>query len=213
MKFKTLGHFTIALMLAAPMWVPAATTTAIPAVDPCANLIRCFNAGNFTAEVLQLTSSNMQNQRHHVVKINVRFRNVSDQPLILGYHAGSSTATDNLGNTYYYGRANTHDVSAQGIGVVESNKADPQFQLAPGQARNATFQIIRFNASNTEIGSGFNYDLTIDELAVLNGSQAIRTLRSNSLSFPALSANMPATVTTDQLAQKIVDLFERKKKK
>jgi len=223
MKFETLKFPLIAVLLATPAMLPADVMAAAPpvaalaAADPCANLIRCFNAGNFTGEVLQLVSGNMQGQRHHIVKVTVRLRNITDKPLILGYHAGSSTATDNLGNTYYYGRANTHDTSAQGIGVVESQKADPQFQLAPGQSRNATFQVIRFDAARTEIGTGFNYDLTIDELAILNGN-AIRTLRSNALSFAGLSANMPAagmvtgTVTPDEVAQKMLDLFHKKKK-
>jgi hypothetical protein len=164
----------------------------------------------------------MQGARHHSIKMTMRFRNVSDQPLMLGYHAGSSQAVDNLGNQYVYGRPGTHDTSVQGIGIVESNKADPQFQLAPGEARNATFQAIRFNAVRMAIGTGFNYDVTIDQLSVLSGGQTIRTVRQNSLSFPNLSPNMPTAmalpdantdVTPDQVAQKVFDLFNKNRKK
>ncbi|MEP7242942.1 MAG: hypothetical protein ABI885_04575 [Gammaproteobacteria bacterium] len=208
-----------ALSFAPTLLLAAAPATHAP--DPCAGVPRCFNAGPFTAEVLQLTSSSMQNARHHTIKMTMRFRNVSDQPLILGYHATSSAAVDNLGNRYIYGRPGTHDVSVQGIGIVESQKADPQFQLAAGQSRNASFQVIRFNAARTEIGTAFNYDLTIDQLTVLSGGQSIRTVRSDALSFPNLGANIPTAAllptsatgdaTVDQVAQKVLDLFKKKK--
>jgi hypothetical protein len=68
-------------------------------------------------------------------------RNVSSQPIILAYKATSDGATDNLGNRYYWGTAGTYDMSVTGIGKVEGRNADPQFVLAPGESRTATFSL------------------------------------------------------------------------
>lgn len=62
---------------------------------------------------------------HHVVRFNVRFRNMTNQPLSLGYKASTSKATDNFGNPYYWGRPGTHDTNSSGIGLVTSNSAAP----------------------------------------------------------------------------------------
>ncbi|MFI5242110.1 MAG: hypothetical protein ACHQRL_03800, partial [Gemmatimonadales bacterium] len=104
------------------------------------------------------------------------------------YHAGSNSITDNGGQRYYWGHAGTHDMSASGSGIVESNKADPQFILQPGESREASFQLVRFNVGNSQIGTGYTYDVVIDQLEPLPGGQ-IRSLRSYSIEFP----NLPLT--------------------
>jgi hypothetical protein len=98
----------------------------------------------FSAEVLQLNDAFAGNTRHHLVELNVRFTNLTDKPLILGYVNYTSSMTDNLGNAYIWGRPGTHDVSAQGIGVVDGAKLYVSFfndrgtllltpKLAPGE--------------------------------------------------------------------------------
>ena len=106
------------------------------AADACAGKKHCDSNQLFSAEVIGLTGS-IVGGRHHLVKMNVRFHNHSDHPIILAYVTGSSSGVDNLGNAYYYGRASTHDVSTQGIGLLEGRKADTQFELTPGESRNA----------------------------------------------------------------------------
>lgn len=110
------------------------------AQDPCAGSPRCFNAGSFTAEVIQVSPTAMTGgARHHLVTFNIRFRNVSDKPVILAYQSASSSARDNFGNAFTWGRPGTHDTSVKGIGMVAGRSVDTQFSLAPGQARNASF--------------------------------------------------------------------------
>ena len=198
--------------------------------DPCGGLPRCYNAGTFVAEVMQVSASAMTaGARHQAVAINLRFRNVSDKPVILAYRSASSAALDNFGNGFTWGRPGTHDTSVKGIGMVAGRSVDTQFALAPGQSRNATFNIIRFNAA-PPIGNAWNYDVVIDEIEVLPG-QVVRSARQNSLSFANLtagtfSASSAAAPMTDaapgatappadptDVANKMIDLFNRVKKK
>ena len=217
---------------------PAPATAAAPAApaaisapkDPCGGSPRCYNAGTFIAEVMQVSATAMTaGARHQSVAINVRFRNVSDKPIILAYRSGSSAALDNFGNGFTWGRPGTHDTSVKGIGMVAGRSVDTQFALTPGQSRNATFNIIRFNAA-PPIGNAWNYDVVIDEVEVLPG-QVVRSARQNSLSFANLTAGTfsgssaaasavdavtgagAQTADAADVANKVIDLFNRTKKK
>lgn len=198
------------------LYLPIASAAA--ADDPCANDHHCFNAGSFLAEVVQVQPSAMGNgARNHTVTFNVRFRNISDKPIILAYRSGSASGMDNFGNAYAYGRPN-HDGSAKGIGVVDGRNADPQFTLSPGQTRSAVFDIIRFNA-RAPVGTSFNYNLVIEELRVMaDQTHSLQTVRQNSLSFTNLAAGTSSaanlalgTSAEDpvQVAAKVFDLFKR----
>jgi hypothetical protein len=218
------ASFTSPLQAAATPDAPA-PAAAIPAAaaDPCNGSNRCFNAGSFLAEVMQVQTARIGG-RHESLSINVRFRNISDKPIILGYHSGSSAGTDNFGNAFYWGRSGTHDGSVKGIGYVTGRAADPQFVLQPGNARNATFGLIRYEAK-PPIGESYNYDVVIDELEILPGQQ-IRSARQNSVSFANLTSGSfrgtTATNAADQAPQgvaeatdtanKVIDLFNRLKK-
>lgn len=205
---------------------PVAAATPAVAADPCGGSPRCYHAGTFVAEVLQVSPSSMKGARHQTVSLNVRFRNVSDKPVILAYSSQSSAAIDNFGNRYTWGRPGTHDTSVKGIGQVSSRKADPQFRLEPGQSRSATFGITRFSAV-PPIGESWSYDVVIEELELLPGQQ-IRSVRQNSLNFANLAAGtftgLPGPAAVDALgnavpadatdaASKVIDLFNKIRKK
>jgi len=198
--------------------IPAATA------DPCGGSNRCFNAGGFLAEVVQVQTARVGG-RHESLAINIRFRNVTDKPVILAYKSSSSAAVDNFGNAYYWGRAGTHDTSVKGIGYSTGRSADPQFVLQPGQTRNATFGLIRYEAK-PPIGESYNYDVVVEELELLPGQQ-IRSTRQNSVSFANLTSGSfrgttaataadtaPAGVAdTADTANKVIDLFNKLKEK
>lgn len=223
LQFRNVGQSAVSaappqaapLAAAAPVAAsPAASAIpAAPAPDACEGKPRCYSAGPFAAEVLSLTGSIAGNKRDHVVRVNVRFRNVSNQPIILAYTARSSVLVDNLGNRYYWGTAGTYDTSASGIGIVQGNKADPQFVLNPGESRSAAFGLFRRGA--TGIGTSFTYDVSIEQLEVL-ASQQIRTLRQHTLNFPDLGmagggAAAAPTQNVGEAAQKLRDIFKRRK--
>lgn len=205
---------------------PATAGSAGVAPDPCGGSPSCYNAGAFTAEIAQLSATAMGNgARHHSIAINIRFRNVSNAPIVLGYKSGSSAAIDNFGNRYYWGRAGTHDTSVKGIGFVSGRTADTQFQLQPGQSRNATFNLIRYEA-RAPIGNAWGYDVVIDELEILPGQQ-VRTARENSLNFQNLTARsfagaavpgLPVAADalpsdTQEIANDVIGLFNKLKRK
>ena len=138
--------------------------------------------------------------RNHVIRLNVKFRNVTNQPIILAYHSGSSVAVDNYGSRYFWGRAGTHDTSATGIGLLAGRTADPQFTLNPGETRTATWQLFRPRPPTSPIGSGYTWDVTIDQLEVLPG--VIRSIREYALNFPDLAARAGAMAAPQGAAGK-----------
>jgi len=225
--FDALGQKAVATNAAAPAPPPKAT-------DPCGGSSRCFNAGAFIAEVTQVTPTAMaKGVRHHVVAFTIRFRNISDKPVILGYQASSSSAVDNFGNGFTWGRPGTYDTSVKGIGIVSARSADTQFSLAPNQARTATFNIVRYNAV-PPIGESWNYNVVIAEVEIQPG-QVVKSVRENSVSFERLapgsfpgasvaggSASGSATAAlndagvptdADAAVSKMIDLIHKKSKK
>jgi hypothetical protein len=207
----------LALSLGAHAAEPAAVA------DPCQGAPRCYNAGSFIAEVTQVSPTAMgPGVRHHTVSFTIRFRNVSNKPVILAYRSGSSAGLDNFGSGFTWGRPGTHDTSVKGIGMVVGNSVDTQFSLAPGQSRNATFGLIRFNAK-PPIGEAWNYDVVIEEIEIQPG-QMVRSVRQNSVSFTNLRpgtfpgvaggpAGGPAPGDAVETANRVLDLFDRMKKK
>ncbi len=162
----------------------ATATAAAPVADACTSQPRCYNAGPFTAQVTQVTAS--QSGSNHLVRLNIRFRNIGAQPLILGYTQNSGTMIDNYGNRYSIDRRYPDRV--KGIGLVSPGKADPQFVLNPGESRNATFEYSRY-VGKTAIGNAFNPDLAVEQLQVLP-SQQVRSIREYSINYPNLTAGM-----------------------
>ncbi|WP_411280758.1 hypothetical protein [Gemmatimonas sp.] len=145
-------------------------------IDVCAGVPRCYGSGPVRVDIMQMSAGDIANGRCHGMRLNVRVRNLSNEPIIIGYKGTSSGAVDNLGNRYYVGRAGTHDVSATGIGVVTGQAADPQFSLRPGESRNAVFTVTRFDAGRSERGRSVTWNATLVQLEI-TPSRQIRTGR------------------------------------
>lgn len=232
-QFRGLGDAPAPVSQTAPAPAaaqPAATATAAPAApavpqqDLCAGKPKCSHPGPFVAEVQNITSALSGTYQDHVVRINVQFRNVSDQPMILGYSAKSSKMVDDLGNEYHWGQANTYDRSVTGMGVVESRNANADFVLQPGQQRMATFQLVRYSTARKQLGMTFTWDFAVEELRVLPSNQ-ITTGRQYSLNFQNLEIRPPTGAgaaatggrgsqrqqTPAESMQQLKDLFKKKK--
>lgn len=197
---------------AATAATPPASLPAAPQQDFCAGILRCVSAGPFVAQVTGVTPQGGPKDRNHQLSLNVRFRNVSAESIVLGYKASSSNGTDNLGNQYYWGRAGTYDTSAAGIGIVSSREANASFVLAPGATRDATFKLIRYNSGGKQLGTGWVYDVVISQLEILP-SQQVRVGREFSLHFTDLSASGIAlgAASLDEAVNGLKDLFKKKK--
>jgi hypothetical protein len=117
--------------------------------------------------------------------MNIQFHNATNAPLILAYHDGSMVMVDNNGNTYIPAGGNPGQL--QGMGIDRGNQTDSQFQLGPGQTGYALFSVARYRAPNSPVGTGYSYNLTIDELQLQNDALAI-PVRTYNLNFPSLAA-------------------------
>jgi len=162
--------------------VPAATVSEAAPADPCAGKARCYATGPFIAEVVQLASGQKQGS-NHAVRVGVRFRNVTNQPLVLAYQESSGTMLDNYGQQYTVDWRSTTNVS--GIGITTRNKADAQFVLSPGEARTATFNYSRY-VGTTALGTVFSPDLVVEQLEVLPSGQ-VRSVREYAVNFVGLA--------------------------
>jgi len=196
---------------------PAASAAVAPTADPCAGLQRCASGGPFVAQVTSVVPVGTPQDRHHSLRLTVRFRNIGNAPLHLGYKSTSSAAIDNLGNRYAYGRPGTHDTSAAGIGLITGHGADPSFRLNPGESRDAQFTVTRFNSMGHQLGTAWVYDVVVSSMETLP-SQQVRVDRDHSLHFADLSAGSiaggaGATPTVNDAVQGILNLFDKNKNK
>ena len=168
----------------------AATPASMPAsnppparaaiADPCADDGGCSFANPVVAQVTQVSVTKVS--RYQFVKLNVRFRNLGDRPVVLCYTAGSAAASDDRGNRYVVGAG-----GVKGIGICTGRVADPQFALGPDQSREATFEYAVKLTGATILGTVWTASFTANELELLPGNQ-IRTGRELLLSFRDLAA-------------------------
>jgi len=126
----------------------------------CAAGTACYDAGSFTVTLGQTATA--VSGKNQLVRLGLRVKNQTNQPLVLGYKAGTSAAVDEQGNRFTWGQG-AHDASAQGIGTLEGTRIDPQFQVAPGGTRDMQMVLTRFNAT-TPVGKTFTLDTVLVEL-------------------------------------------------
>lgn len=163
---------------AAPAGAGAATAAApADAPDACAGRERCYNAGPFAAEVTQVTTSKVTYYLY--VHLKVKVRNVSAQPLVLGWQYGSGAVIDDAGNRY---AAKT----VKGIGLVTGNSADPQFALNPGQSRAFTIDYV-LRPGRAVMGTSYTADFVLQQLEILPSRQ-VRSVREYAVGYQDLRA-------------------------
>jgi len=126
-----------------------------------------FNAGSFSAQIVQVTSSMQGN--YSVIRLNLLFKNLTKHSLTLDYRGRTSILADDLGNTYFGAKAgNGPDTSATGIGTDIDSNVDTQFTLQPNQCDSATFQVWGSRGERQCLPAFFHYDVTIDEVDIEN---------------------------------------------
>jgi len=179
----------------------------------CTDAPACQATGPIVARVLRVNLTRSGNvTAYQTVRTTVRFTNVSAEPVILGYLRGSGRVSDDVGNNYAWSS------KASGIGEVGGGSADPQFQLAPGQSRDAAFEsTLQYNVRYVRPGTVFSHDLTIAQLALV-GPRQVRTLHEYALSFSGLTAGLAAggasggAADLANAASQLVDLFKGNKR-
>ncbi len=171
--FRVLGVVTILLALGAlfvapasqaQMAAPAAPAAAGAQNSFCGNQPLCYEASDFAATITDFRTSTSGGYK--VIDVIVRFQNKLNQPLALGYLAGSGTALDDRGNRYIVYGGN----GFRGIGQVYGNNFDPKFSLRPGGYGDAQFELM-WAPGQTVYGLTFELNLTVDEINTVEGNQ------------------------------------------
>jgi hypothetical protein len=171
--FRVLGVVTILLGLAvfaatpasqAQMAMPAAPAAGTAQTSFCGNQPLCYEANDFAATITDFRTSTQGGYK--VIDVIVRFQNKLNQPLALGYLAGSGTALDDRGNRYIVYGGN----GFRGIGQVYGNSFDPKFSLRPGGFGDAQFELM-WAPGQTVYGLTFELNLTVDEINTVEGNQ------------------------------------------
>ena len=168
----------------------------------------CHDAGSFSVTLSQ--SAAAVSGKNQVVRVGIRVKNHTAQPLVLAYKAATNAAIDEQGNNYAWGRPGTHDASAVGIGTLEGNaRIDPQFQIAPNGTRDAQMVLTRFDVGSKPVGRSFTLDTVLVELKTLPNGQW-QKVREHAVHLRAAGAGAtPAvgqTPANDQM-QKAGDLL------
>jgi len=132
----------------------------------CKNASNCIDAGSYTATVTSIIESTTASSR--MVRLIIRFENVANHTVILGYRSQSGFLLDNFNNRYFCSQAgqtgpNALDNSAVGIGTDRDNKIDAQFMLKQKQSDSASFDLWRRRDLDQQV-SFYDFDVMIDEI-------------------------------------------------
>jgi len=180
-------HFAIVVFLLITFSIGQDSTTD-ETNDP-----RLNNAGSFIATIEQVTDS--VDGSLHVIRMDVRFRNLTDHILILAYRARSSSVVDDAENSYYccFPKGGI-DQSASGIGTNDGKETDSQFMLEPKQSDSVTFKLV----GNRSQGKPhiFRFHVTIDEMDSENPKQL---KREHALYFGDLKVSWSRRATKKQV--------------
>jgi hypothetical protein len=164
---------------------PAGPAT-VPGDDACAKQRpECFSAGPFLAEITRLTSS-QTTPATRAIQFSVRFRNLTDKPLVLAHTTRSTLIVDDQGNRYTPIWTNITEV--RGMGPARGMESDPSFALQPGASREATFQVQLANTAQVRLGNVYNVDFAVEELEVFPGNQ-VRSARQYAVGFHDVKNN------------------------
>jgi hypothetical protein len=182
-----------------PVAAPAAEA---PPPEPCPEKKNSWcQAGVFVAEVTRLTPS--KSGYNVNLQFTVRFRNLSRQPLVLAYTAGSAVVVDDAGIRY-----GSYDNLIRGIGISRGNQVNASFALRGGESRDASFTL-SFRAGNKPVGSKYTFDFSAEQLEILAGNQ-IRSVREFAVGFRDLTASGPGAADAANAGAKVLEGITKK---
>jgi hypothetical protein len=182
-----------------PVAAPAAEA---PPPEPCPEKKNSWcQAGVFVAEVTRLTPS--KSGYNVNLQFTVRFRNLSRQPLVLAYTAGSAVVVDDAGIRY-----GSYDNLIRGIGISRGNQVNASFALRGGESRDASFTL-SFRAGNKPVGSKYTFDFSAEQLEILAGNQ-IRSVREFAVGFRDLTASGPGAADAANAGAKLLEGITKK---
>lgn len=129
----------------------------------CQTAANCFDAGPYVVTVTDIVEGDTPGYR--LARLVLRFDNLTDTTLVLGYRSGSSFMVDNFRSRYSCCQADSsrEDTSAIGIGTDHDDKINPQFMLKPGSSDTISFDLWRHRPPD-QPASYYHFDVMIDEI-------------------------------------------------
>jgi hypothetical protein len=156
----------------------------------CGSLPNCQAQGPLRVQVVGVNVTDSGGvTAHHTVRTTLRIQNIGTEPLILAYPYESAQLTDDQGLSYRWGKVGgTEARYVHGIGLLRDGSVDTSFQLAPGEAREASYEsVLQYSTRHTHPGTVFSFDITLAQLALL-GNRQVQTQRQYTMNFSNLSA-------------------------
>jgi hypothetical protein len=175
----------------APAAVPASAPASpdAPDGDACGGAPQCYGAGPFAVRLAQAQTT--KSGGYQTLRLQLRVKNVANEPLVLGFKSGSQTASDDTGD-----RLRSKDEGVKGIGLVTGSAADPQFTLAPGQERAFTLDYYKGLYKGTVLGTSWNADFVLQALEILPSRQ-VRTVRDYAIGFADVAARSASSAAAN----------------
>ena len=129
----------------------------------CKTSVECFDAGAYVVTVTDISEGDIPGYR--LARLVLRFENLSDSALILGYRSGSSFMVDKVRNRYSCCKTDSsrEDTSAIGIGIDRDERVNPQFMLKARGNDTVSFDLWRHRPPDQQ-ASHFHFDVMIDEI-------------------------------------------------
>lgn len=187
---------------AAPAPAPVVERAEAPPPEPCPETKNTWcQAGVFVAEVSRLTTSKAGYST--LLQFTIRFRNLSGQPLVLAYTAGSAVVVDDAGNRYA-----SNDGLVRGIGLSRGHQVNASFALRPRESRDASFTL-GARLGYARAGSSFTFDFSAEQLEILPGSQ-IRSAREFAVGFRDLTVSGPGAADAAKAGAKLLEGITKK---
>jgi len=177
-SLRSLSHLLAAPLLACTVML---LSTPVQAQGMCPGEPLCREVASFSATITDFrVSPNTLGNRP--VNLTVRFTNKSAQPLILGYVSGTAAAFDDRGNKYPLQDSG----KLRGMGLVERNRFDPKFTLAPGESADTRMEVNFHVHRNVIVGTAFDFEMSVREIERVAGDQ-FRLGREHALSWQSLA--------------------------
>ena len=161
----------------------------------CKNAANCFDAGAYVIRVVDIIEGDVPGYR--LARLVLRFENLTDNTLVLGYRSGSSFMVDNFKNRYSCCRTDStrEDTSAIGIGVDRDDKVSPQFMLRPRATDMVSFDLWRHRPPDQQ-ASYYHFDIMIDEI----DPSSLKTILRHQLCFSeACRPERPGPIKRNEL--------------
>ena len=110
----------------------------------------------------------MNPSKDKVLTFSVRFRNLLEQPLYLGFVQGSGLIIDDQGMRYTMAGG---AAALRGMGFVTQGSLDPKFVLQAGESGDVRVELVSRAQQGQTFGTAYDLDFAVREIEALPANQ------------------------------------------